>query len=163
MSAVFFRAGVGACVFNARGQVLALKRKGVPENSWQMPQGGIEDGEDARAALWRELEEETGLLRRQVEIVAECPGWLAYELPVNYRNAKVGWGQVQKWFLLRAPDAVTITPDGKEFEDWAWSTPAAMLPLVAEFRRPVYERVFELLARRISPPGTPSAAAGDRT
>ncbi len=147
MAAAFFRANVGACVVNAEGRVLALKRKGVAENSWQMPQGGIEEGEDPRAAVWRELREETGLLPHELEIVAEYPGWLVYELPVEYRNPKVGWGQSQKWFLLRALAAVTVRPDGKEFEDYAWLTPADLMPLVADFRRPTYERVFAFLAQ----------------
>lgn len=147
MSTAFFRANVGACVVDAKGRVLALKRKAVPENAWQMPQGGIEAGEDPRAAVRRELQEETGLLPHEVEIVAEHPDWLVYELPIEYRNPKVGWGQVQKWFLLRALPTAIVRPDGREFEDCAWLTPADLMPLVVEFRRATYERVFALLAR----------------
>lgn len=146
MSTPFFRANVGACVVNADGHVLALKRKGVPENAWQMPQGGIEAGEDPRAAIFRELREETGLLAHELSITAECPDWLVYELPLEYRNSKVGWGQAQKWFIFRASPAARARPDGKEFEDCAWLKPADLLPLVMEFRRPTYERVFALLS-----------------
>lgn len=145
MSTAFFRANVGACVFDAEGRVLALKRKGVVENAWQMPQGGIEPGEDPPAAVWRELHEETGLLPDKLEIVAEHPDWLVYELPLEYRNPKVGWGQAQKWFLLRASATVVVKPDGKEFEDYAWLKPADLMPLVVEFRRPTYQRVFAFL------------------
>jgi putative (di)nucleoside polyphosphate hydrolase len=147
MSTAFFRANVGACVFNALGQVLALKRKGAVENSWQMPQGGIEDGEDPQTAVWRELQEETGLLEHEAAIITELPDWLVYELPIEDRNAKVGWGQVQKWFLIRVLATPTVRPDSIEFENFAWLAPPELMPLVVPFRRSTYERVFGVLDR----------------
>jgi len=149
MSAEFFRANVGACVVNSEGRVLAFKRKGVAENAWQMPQGGIEAGEDPRAAVWRELREETGLAPHVLGIIAEYPDWLVYELPAEYRNSKVGRGQVQKWFLLRASATAVPRPDGKEFEDCAWLRPADLMPLVVEFRQPTYERVLAFLGQKL--------------
>jgi putative (di)nucleoside polyphosphate hydrolase len=142
MSDAFFRANVGACVTDDLGRVLALKRKGVPESAWQMPQGGIEEGETPHDAVVRELQEETGLRARDFELVTERPGWLVYELPLEFRRPKVGWGQAQRWFLLRMRPGATIRADGEEFEAFEWLHPAELLSRAIAFRRPVYEQVF---------------------
>lgn len=142
MSDAFFRANAGACVIDGEGRVLALKRRGVADNAWQMPQGGIDAGETPRQAVLRELREETGLQPPDVELLAEHPDWLVYELPIEYRKPKVGWGQAQKWFLLRARPNAIVRPDGQEFDDHAWLAPAELLPRVIAFRRPVYDRVL---------------------
>src|SRR5438128_2486181 len=95
-----FRANVGIVLANERGEVLALERKKIP-GAWQMPQGGIQDHEEPIQAAKRELQEETGISADQVEFVAECPDWLAYELPRDMWSTKTGRGQVQKWFLFK--------------------------------------------------------------
>ena len=143
MGDAFFRASVGACVTDGKGRVLALRRRGVADEAWQMPQGGIDAGETPREAVLRELEEETGLRAADVAIVAEFPEWLVYELPLEYRRPKVGWGQAQKWFLLRANEGVTVKPDGKEFDAFEWVKPQELLSRVVMFRRGVYGKVFE--------------------
>jgi putative (di)nucleoside polyphosphate hydrolase len=142
MADAFFRANVGACVVDEAGRVLALRRRGVADNGWQMPQGGIDDGETPRQAVMRELIEETGLRPTHVELLAEHPDWLAYELPVEFRRPKVGWGQAQMWFLLRARPGAEVVPDGREFDAHEWLTPRELLARVISFRRPVYERVL---------------------
>lgn len=142
MSDAFFRASVGACVTDSKGHVLALRRRGVADSAWQMPQGGIDQGESAREAVLRELEEETGLHAGDVTIVAEFPEWLVYELPLEYRRPKVGWGQAQKWFLLRANEGATVKPDGREFDAFEWVMPKDLMPRVIEFRRPVYRKLL---------------------
>ncbi len=142
MTDAFFRANVGACVVDAGGRILALKRKGVASGSWQMPQGGIEWSEEPRTALFRELREETSLDRTSLDLVAECPEWLVYELPHDYRNAKVGWGQAQRWFLLRIHPGAVPRPDGIEFDDVAWLEPPALLARVVSFRTALYVRVL---------------------
>jgi len=150
----YFRAGVGAMLFDAAGRVLVLRRADAAREAWQMPQGGLRRGEEPVRALEREVEEETGLLPGYFAVLAECADWLAYELPEPYRNEKVGRGQVQKWFLCRfrgAPDAVK--PDGIEFVAYEWIERSRLLDLAAPFRRPVYERLLSDFA-----PGLDSSA-----
>jgi putative (di)nucleoside polyphosphate hydrolase len=143
-----FRAGVGIVVLNTRGWVLALERSTVP-GGWQLPQGGIEDGEEPIEALWRELREETGLTADDVEVIAELPEWLGYELPAPYRSAKTGRGQVHKWFLLRAgaddlPVRTDTTPE-TEFRAWRWVDLAKLAEQTVAFRQPVYRRLAALV------------------
>src|SRR5712692_6007787 len=107
----YFRASAGAVVIDAEKRVLALRRKDVPEEAWQLPQGGIAFEETPADAVWRELREETGLARADLEWLASGGEWVVYELPPALRNAKVGWGQVQRWFLFRAKPGAEITPD----------------------------------------------------
>jgi putative (di)nucleoside polyphosphate hydrolase len=142
MGDTYFRAGVGVCVTDGNGRVLALRRKGLRRAGWQMPQGGIDTGETPLQAMWRELSEETGLTRTQVTLVRRHADWLAYELPPAMRRAKVGWGQVQKWFLLRTRRGAVVRPDDVEFSAFEWLTPKVLLSRVIAFRRPVYRRVL---------------------
>jgi putative (di)nucleoside polyphosphate hydrolase len=148
MTRVYFRAGVGALVRDARGAILVLRRKDVKRWGWQLPQGGIDGDERPVETLWRELREETGLERRSVRLEREVPDWLAYELPRRYWNEKVGRGQVQRWFLcrLRGPRSL-VKPDGVEFEEAAWITPAELVERAVPFRRAVYARLVEELGR----------------
>ncbi|MGH6815736.1 MAG: RNA pyrophosphohydrolase [Hyphomicrobiaceae bacterium] len=159
-----YRPCVGIMVLNRDGHVWVGRRIDAPEDPegrgtwWQMPQGGIDEGEEPRAAVLRELYEETGL--RTVEIVAEMPGWQHYDLPA----ALVGhaWqgryrGQKQKWFAVRftgSDEEVRIdAPPGHttEFDRWRWVPLDELLDLVVPFKRDVYARVvaaFAPLARR---------------
>jgi putative (di)nucleoside polyphosphate hydrolase len=162
--AAFFRANVGACVTDGRGRVLACRRRGLAEAAWQMPQGGLDVGETPRTAVLRELREETGLAAADVGIVDEYPEWLAYELPPQYRRPKVGLGQVQKWFLLRAQPGVAVRLDQREFDACEWLTPRVLLARVVAFRQPVYARLFERWPRlrRSTATATSAAAASPR-
>ena len=148
MADAFFRAGAGACVLDDAGHVLALRRRGLAEQAWQMPQGGIDENEAPQAAAMRELEEETGLRAVDVELLDEYPEWLAYELPREFRRPKVGLGQVQKWFLYRARAGAIVRPDQREFDAFEWMAPAQLLARAIAFRRPVYERLFARFLQR---------------
>ncbi len=150
-----YRPCVGLAVFNAAGQVFVGSRIGGPEHvdaehSWQMPQGGIDDGEDPYEAALRELYEETNI--RSTKRLAETEGWLKYDIPHDI--AGQAWkgkyrGQKQKWFALRfTGDESEIdvqTPGGgshkAEFMQWKWESLARTPELVVPFKRPVYEEV----------------------
>jgi putative (di)nucleoside polyphosphate hydrolase len=140
----FFRANVGAVITRSDGRVLALRRADVKAESWQLPQGGMDRGEEPQEALEREIHEETGLGPGDYRIVAESRGWLAYELPAEFRSLKVGRGQVQKWFHCRLiADDRKVSPDGIEFDATTWLTPRELADRVIAFRRPVYEQLID--------------------
>jgi len=142
MTDAFFRVSVGAVVVDGQRRILVMRRKGTREVAWQMPQGGIEMDESPFDALYRELNEETGLERRDVEVVASTSDWLVYELPPGFRNAKVGWGQAQRWFLCKLlTDRSRVRPDGVEFTDVDWVTAGDLLARAISFRAPIYRRL----------------------
>jgi putative (di)nucleoside polyphosphate hydrolase len=147
----YFRAGVGAVIADAAGRVLVLERADVP-GAWQLPQGGLEGGEEPLPAVWREVQEETGLSGGDLELVARCPDPLAYELPVEARSDKTGRGQVQYWFLFRflgEEKRIRLSPHG-EFGAFQWASFGQLLAEVVPFRRPVYERLAEHFSLRQS-------------
>ncbi len=143
-----YRQNVGVMLMNHAGEVFVGQRLDSEVAAWQMPQGGIDKGEDPRTAALRELEEETGVSRGLVEIVAETEGWVAYDLPHDlvpkiwkgrYR------GQEQKWFLMRfkGTDAdVKIDQEHPEFSAWRWIAPADLAGQIVPFKRAVYEAVL---------------------
>jgi putative (di)nucleoside polyphosphate hydrolase len=134
-------------VLGPEKRVLAIERSKTP-GAWQLPQGGLHDGETPLEAAYRELEEETGLLSGYVALVAEHPGWLAYELPEAYRSAKTGLGQCQKWFLFRydGEDSRVRLALGGEARAWAWLDLRDLTASIVEFRRPMYEAVERWVA-----------------
>ena len=139
-----YRPGVGLMLFDPRGRVFVGRRNDA-KDAWQMPQGGIDAGEEPRVAAMRELAEETGVMR--AEIVAETAEWLAYDLPAELR-AKV-WkgqykGQRQKWFALRhlGVDAdIDLDAHHAEFESWRWAALDELETLIVPFKRELYRAV----------------------
>ncbi len=142
-----YRPCVGVVLANAHGFIFTGERIDTP-GAWQMPQGGIDDGEDPKDAALRELEEETGLPPDLVTVEAEHPDWVLYDLP-QHLVGKL-WkgrfqGQTQKWFLLRlhGPDnAIDIAKHDHEFARWRWSTADEVLRDIVPFKRKVYDQVI---------------------
>lgn len=138
----YFRAGVGAILINGHGQVLALERADVP-GAWQLPQGGLDWGEEPLQAAKREVEEETSIASSRLQLVAHFPELLAYELPLEARSEKTGRGQVQYWFLFRvAGDTDAINLRGtREFRAWRWMAFEDLAEQVVAFRAPIYRKL----------------------
>ena len=163
-SSLPYRPCVGTMVLNRDGLVFIGRRTEGPEHVdlthvWQMPQGGIDEGEDPYPAALRELAEETSI--RSVEKLAEIPEWLVYDLPPDV--AKQAWkgryrGQTQKWYALAftgdESEIDILTPAGghePEFVEWRWERLSKIVELVVPFKRQVYARVvrdFEKYARK---------------
>jgi putative (di)nucleoside polyphosphate hydrolase len=138
----FFRANVGALVFDCHGRVLVLRRKDMATPTWQLPQGGLRMEESPQAALQRELAEETGLGPEDYAVTAEYPRWLAYELPEAYQSPRLGKGQVQKWFVCRlVDDLAMVCPDQVEFDAFRWVSLDEMVVHAVAFRRSIYEQL----------------------
>ena len=147
-----YRRHVGVMLLNADGQVWVGQRLDQHYDAWQMPQGGIDPGEDPRTAALRELEEETGVSPNLVEEIAVSAGWLPYDLPHDlvpklwkgrYR------GQEQKWFLLRflgTDDHVNIATQTPEFGAWKWIAPSELEGAIVPFKREVYAAVLSEFA-----------------
>jgi putative (di)nucleoside polyphosphate hydrolase len=146
MSDLPYRPCVGIMLVNAAGKVFAGKRIDQTVEGWQMPQGGIDDGENPREAVLRELMEETGTTK--AEIVAELPDWLTYDLPEHLVGIAFKGkfkGQKQKWFLLRftgADSDIDLHAHEPEFSDWQWFDMDALPGLIVPFKRPIYDAVI---------------------
>ena len=138
-----YRRNVGAVLFNDAGRVFLARRAGTPD-AWQLPQGGIDDGEAPAAAVLRELEEEIGTSRATV--LAEHDVWLSYDLPADLVGLAWGGryrGQTQRWFALRFTgtdaDIALDRHAHQEFDAWRWGRLDELPSLAVAFKRPVYE------------------------
>ena len=158
MSTRPYRPCVGIMLVNRDGRVFVAKRADMPGDHWQMPQGGIDDGETPRAAALRELHEEVGT--DKADIMAEIDAWLSYDLPpeLDGKAWRGRWrGQTQKWYLMRfMGDDSDIRIDQHhtpEFTAWRWADIADLPRDIVAFKRPVYEAVvaeFAPLVRKLA-------------
>ena len=143
-----YRPCVGIVLANARNEIFVGQRKDSDVAAWQMPQGGVDDGEEPEAAALRELWEETGVTADLVTIEAIAPEWLPYELPRDLVPKL--WkgrfrGQTQLWFLIRfhGDDRdVNIVTEHQEFSEWRWMAHLDVLENIVPFKRDVYAKVF---------------------
>lgn len=140
-----FRPCVGILLLNGRGQVFVGARSDLPGDHWQMPQGGIDEGETPSAAAFREMEEEIGT--RNAEIVAEHSEWIHYRLPPEL--SQTAWngefqGQKQRWFAFRflgEDGEINIETAHAEFRAWKWADLEDIPALTIAFKRPAYEEI----------------------
>jgi putative (di)nucleoside polyphosphate hydrolase len=152
-SALPYRPAAGVMLINREGKVFVAQRLDSTLEAWQMPQGGLDEGEDAEAGALRELEEETGITRDKVEIVARCPVELTYDLPEDLvgKMWKGKWrGQRQAWFLMRflgEDSDVDLETAEPEFRAWKWAEPQDLPAMIVPFKRELYEEVLEAFAK----------------
>tara|TARA_B100000780_G_scaffold222129_1_gene161215 strand:+ start:124 stop:600 length:477 start_codon:yes stop_codon:yes gene_type:complete len=136
------RSGVGIVVLNRDNKVFVAKRIDNQKNFWQMPQGGVDEGEDYLTAAYRELEEETSI--KNVDLIKQLDGLISYELPENLLG--VIWngkyrGQEQKWFVMKFlgnDEEINIKTEHPEFCEWKWIDLEEITDLVVDFKLHVY-------------------------
>ena len=144
-----YRPGAGIMLLNREGNVWVGARIDNPADAWQMPQGGIDEGEDPWKGALRELEEETGIRPDLVEKIADHPERLRYDLPDEWRERlwRGQWkGQMQHWFLARflgADSDINLQTDHPEFRDWKWVEPRQLPDLIVPFKRELYRRLLD--------------------
>ena len=143
------RIGVGIIFLNHENNVFVGKRIDHPQNSWQMPQGGVDQNENFLQAAKRELEEETGI--KSVKFIKELDGWFKYDLP-KYLLGKL-WkgkyrGQKQKWFVMKflgKPDEINVKTKNPEFLDWKWIELSKLPNFAVHFKVDIYKKIKEEL------------------
>ena len=147
------RIGVGIILLNEKNNVFVGKRIDNPKNFWQMPQGGVDEGEDYLKAAFRELEEETSI--KSVKLIKELDGTLTYDLPD--RLLGIIWkgkykGQKQKWFLMRFignDSEININTPDPEFLDWKWIDIDLITDVVVDFKYHIYKELKEKVKKLI--------------
>ena len=148
------RNGVGIVVLNNKNEVFVAKRIDNPKNYWQMPQGGVDDGEDFLTAAYRELEEETSI--KNVKLIKEIDGTMTYELPDHLLG--IIWkgrykGQKQKWFLMRYlgdDKDINIKTKKPEFLEWKWIDIDMITDVAVDFKIHVYEEIKDKVKKIIN-------------
>ena len=140
------RNGVGVIIFNKNKKIFVGKRKDNPVDKWQMPQGGVDEGEDYFSAMKRELKEETSIIN--VKILKELEGFFEYELPENLIG--IIWkgqfrGQKQKWFIaeyLGADSEINLNTKNPEFIEWKWISPDELPKVIVDFKKNMYNKLL---------------------
>ena len=148
------RIGVGIVLLNCENKVFVGRRIDNPKNFWQMPQGGVDEGEDFLKAAYRELDEETSI--KNVELIKELDGTINYELPDHLLG--IIWkgkyrGQKQKWFIMRFlgdDKEINIKTKNPEFLDWKWIDLDLITDVVVDFKRHVYKELKEKVKKLIN-------------
>ncbi|HET8613076.1 MAG TPA: RNA pyrophosphohydrolase [Sphingomonas sp.] len=148
-----YRPAAGIMLLNGQGKVFVGQRLDSTLEAWQMPQGGLDPGEDARTGALRELEEETGIPARLVTIIARAEEELRYDLPPELVGKL--WsgryrGQCQTWFLMRFEGTdrdIAIATEHAEFRAWKWAEPSELPDMIVPFKRALYQNVLSAFAQ----------------
>ena len=143
------RLGVGIVLLNQKNEVFVGRRIDNPKNSWQMPQGGVDQNEDFLQAAKRELAEETGI--KSIRLIKELDGWFKYDLP-EYLLGKL-WegkykGQKQKWFVMKflgEPNEINVKTKNPELFDWKWINLSKLPEIAVHFKVDIYKKIKEQL------------------
>lgn len=157
MSDLPYRPAVGVMLLNADDKVFVGQRLDSALEAWQMPQGGLDQGESAEDGALRELEEETGIIRSLVTIVACASRQLDYDLPEDLQGKLWGGryrGQRQTWFLCRflgADADVRIDTPEPEFRAWKWAAPSELPAMIVPFKQTLYRAVLAEFAEHLTP------------
>ena len=148
VSKLKYRKNVGMVLINTKGHIFAGKRIDNNTGAWQMPQGGIDEGEAPETAAFRELTEETGINPNNARLLGSTAGWLSYDIPVELIpqlwNGQFR-GQKQKWFafeFLGKDSDINIATEEPEFSEWAWKSKDDLLSSIVPFKVEVYQKVF---------------------
>ena len=149
-----YRNGVGIVVLNNENKVFVAKRIDNPKNFWQMPQGGVDEGEDLLNAAYRELKEETSIFN--VKLIKEIEDWTQYDLPSKLIG--IIWkgrykGQKQKWFIFKFlgnDTEINIKTKNPEFLDWKWIEIGKITEIVVDFKKEVYQKVEKEIKKIIN-------------
>ncbi len=139
------RTGVGIAVLNSKNKIFVGKRRDNPSIYWQMPQGGVDEGEDLETAMKRELFEETGISK--IHLLKELDYWMEYELPKNLLG--IIWkgkyrGQKQKWFIVKflgKDDEINLSGKNQEFIEWKWININELPNIIVKFKKHIYEKL----------------------
>ena len=141
------RKGVGIIVLNKENKVFVGKRRDNPGDKWQMPQGGVDEGEDDFTAMQRELTEETSI--KNIKIIKEIKNIFEYELPKNLVG--IIWkgkfrGQKQKWFITRflgQDSEINLNTKHPEFIEWKWLAPEKLPDVIVDFKKNLYLKLLK--------------------
>ena len=167
MTELPYRPCAGVILMNRDGRVFVGQRIDSTLEAWQLPQGGIDPGEDADTAALRELFEETGVTADKVELIARAPRALTYDLPEDMIGKvwKGKWrGQRQDWFLYRflGEDAdIRIDTEHPEFRAWRWAEPATLPAMIVPFKKALYEELLVVFAGHFAARGGDHAVSSD--
>ncbi len=143
-----YRPAAGVMLLNREGKVFVAQRLDSTLEAWQMPQGGLDEGEEPLSGALRELEEETGIRPEHVEVIARCPNELFYDLPPDLVGKlwKGRWrGQRQSWFLARftgRDEDIDIQTAHPEFRAWKWADPEELPAMIVPFKKKLYEDIL---------------------
>lgn len=140
-----YRPCVGIMLLNADNKIFIARRRDQSVEAWQMPQGGIDKGEAAREAAFRELREETSV--KSVDLIEEADRWFTYDLPEHLIGVALKGkfrGQKQRWFAMRltgGEQEINLDTEHPEFDAWQWATADEVIDLIVPFKKPLYEEV----------------------